>query len=706
MLSFSIMALHCRPIALEFPWTLYSSVQDQIMGSYWDSTTSHVVFEKPSEASDAISNTLTQGGSRLAQVEVKEDPFFLSELYHTSVLRHKTPSNPDDAIPGTSRYDYYEEQKEAAAEEARAEALEEDQDKSGDYDPLKERKGKKASGKAKANQKKPKPSDDDSALPADNGSTSDNANDVSQQQPDTKKPKAKPCPVKPVHDDDLIQPTRLRSRLGASSAQQDKRMSFLGGPELPPEGCIPCVDEEIDCNLMTGDKWPCTGCKSRGVDCELLFEPEQKRQCENCRHLKSRCSFQANPSLRGPCQLCSLQEKTCIAGPKEDASTTKTAFSSLDSDPAVPKKRALDLDFGKELRTCKECRDGNAQCSWVDNPAQYGDCNRCVTLGRKCGYDIVPAKIDVSLFDYDSGHTTKKRRSSPLKPDKQSWSQNTSNMFNAHESKTPVELSDSDSDESAAVFGLRPAKEPIVTPKPASKPAAHVSSHPAPKPAARVASHPVPHLARLDMTRPRHEITTRLAHPLVFTQPGDRCNWCADLVYGFNGCSVRRVTVIDQGRDGLFEIGGQMRESSEDTNHICSACLDPFIQTISCGQHAMQAIKGMDPNTFDWELVTAMLHDGRLKETPFKWCSVCPGAAFYKCGTRDEAGECRLVLCEECTDALMNLHGGNLDALVRAKMAARAQPNGDQEEMRADAELFLYERLEARFTQDTISIES
>ena len=228
----------------------------------------------------------------------------------------------------------------------------------------------------------------------------------------------------------------------------------------------------------------------------------------------------------------------------------------------------------------------------------------------------------------------------------------------------------------------------------------------------------------LELTRPLAEfmklkepvwkktITTRLAHPTKFYRepiPNSNalvCHWCDDLLYGLIGLQEVTVEVIDRGpRIGYVELSGGHTENGYPSSKMCTGCTHDRLMLLFCGNHEqeldLQPIEGMNPHTFEFEIVMDFLAPGAAVHAPWKWCAVCPSPAFYECvkdvkrleevgmkrkGDGITAGRgCGLVLCDVCALALVQEHGGNLDSLI----STMKQNKGNTFAVRADAELLI-----------------
>ena len=185
-------------------------------------------------------------------------------------------------------------------------------------------------------------------------------------------------------------------------------------------------------------------------------------------------------------------------------------------------------------------------------------------------------------------------------------------------------------------------------------------------------------------------IRTRLAHPINFNyEPveGDfiaPCHWCDDLIYGLLGLGEREIEVQFQDNDagkGYIEIDDGHVAAGFTPSRMCEYCTIDRIRVLSCRNHEIQPIEGMDPEEFDYSAIMDAFEPGKAASASFDWCSICPTPAFFACGTKDDIGGemeeldlqdtqgCGLMLCESCAVSLVNDHDCHLDGLLdRLKM--------------------------------------
>ena len=177
-------------------------------------------------------------------------------------------------------------------------------------------------------------------------------------------------------------------------------------------------------------------------------------------------------------------------------------------------------------------------------------------------------------------------------------------------------------------------------------------------------------------------IKTSLVHPIMFNHfpPEDGsapCHWCEDLAYGILGIGQATVEVIDFGdHQGYNELEGGHFGRGFDSSRMCMDCTMERLFITSCKPHEIERLEDMETEGFDYDATFTYLFPGKAAKAPFKWCSICPRAAFFACckphmaieddGEIWRAGRngCGLHLCEECAVALMTEHDGFLEERI------------------------------------------
>lgn len=114
----------------------------------------------------------------------------------------------------------------------------------------------------------------------------------------------------------------------------------------------------------------------------------------------------------------------------------------------------------------------------------------------------------------------------------------------------------------------------------------------------------------------------------------EKCSWCEDFAYGLVGFNSHKP--------------GQM----------CTACAKTRASITSCPGHQTTPLKDLDPASFDFKKAydsLAPIYGNRVDS--YRWCSLCPTPAFFRCGTQVVTGDeppagsgpgCGLLLCEPC----------------------------------------------------------
>ena len=195
------------------------------------------------------------------------------------------------------------------------------------------------------------------------------------------------------------------------------------------------------------------------------------------------------------------------------------------------------------------------------------------------------------------------------------------------------------------------------------------------------------------------QIQTHFVHPMTFNCPPGkdghiRCDWCHDLIFGFLGLEPKTVTVTTpMSSGGLIEVAGGYTQEGLKVTEMCVQCTLERLLIVGCRKHKMEPIRGMDPNTFDFDSVPGWIQHGKVDQAPFQWCSICQQVAFFACVTSMEGldselveGGCGLRLCEACTYGLSAEADADLSRwiAVKERKAGGLEPNT---RLRADAHL-------------------
>lgn len=151
--------------------------------------------------------------------------------------------------------------------------------------------------------------------------------------------------------------------LGGAPTTQSLLSLDLGHPAA--RGCKSCWEFNQECSLLEKPlTYPCYLCKEDRVDCELIIQPQWKRQCENCKASRKTCSYHfVDADHKSPCRQCQALGIHCIAGParttpdqtmpeegkmgeKTDESSQPNKRPKLDDDTqSIPALPEIDMDF-------------------------------------------------------------------------------------------------------------------------------------------------------------------------------------------------------------------------------------------------------------------------------------------------------------------------------------------------------------------------
>jgi hypothetical protein len=180
-------------------------------------------------------------------------------------------------------------------------------------------------------------------------------------------------------------------------------------------------------------------------------------------------------------------------------------------------------------------------------------------------------------------------------------------------------------------------------------------------------SHGIPHI----------RIKTAFSHPIKFNYIPDPlgkspCSWCDNPFFGLLGHGEKEIEVIpypDVNGHGYEEMPKGHADNGKERSQMCVICTFKRIKIMACQKHEFEVID-VDPRLeIDGaieESVQALLEgDEKGGELAMNvaWCSVCPSAAVFRCGTRQaddlspdvrtqgaESIGCGLYICESCHD--------------------------------------------------------
>jgi hypothetical protein len=165
------------------------------------------------------------------------------------------------------------------------------------------------------------------------------------------------------------------------------------------------------------------------------------------------------------------------------------------------------------------------------------------------------------------------------------------------------------------------------------------------------------------------------------------CHFCTDpgISYGLCGLGERPVRVIewiDPSVKGYEELGEGWCSDNEEYTRMCALCTTARLLIMTCAEHKIRPIAGLDPRTFDFDKPYRQVfeklesREGKLNRDSTKrdagmqmadktkWCSICIAPAFFECCVPqifNKFGEpaipggehgCGLLLCEVCASKM------------------------------------------------------
>ena len=182
----------------------------------------------------------------------------------------------------------------------------------------------------------------------------------------------------------------------------------------------------------------------------------------------------------------------------------------------------------------------------------------------------------------------------------------------------------------------------------------------------------------------RKMIETRLILPIKFFEHYNDCNWCEDIFHGLGGGNKHQVELHSSNEGvGVATVDGSVPNSC---SYMCRKCTSTRITIATCRHHVMVPMSA-GVGHFD---IDRWCRPGKANQAPFQWCSVCPGAAMFRCqvpGRPLDDNGCGLLLCAAChEEGLHAIHRGLERLLAWLKMDG-IEPRADVDLLRHDGYL-------------------
>ncbi len=433
----------------------------------------------------------------------------------------------------------------------------------------------------------------------------------------------------------------------------------LGHPEA--RGCYGCLELAITCPLLEDhNTYPCEHCVAASHDCVLITPPTKKRACEGCRKSRAKCSYRHGDDHSEPCQRCRDKGAVCIAGPEPEPKPEKTSRGGRSFVPTAK----------RPFLKCTPCRISKKYCSLTERnrAGEIKDppCHRCIAAGTECTFEAVERnakKVEAENEPRPANQTPERSIAEEA------------GVFR----HTAISTPDTGGSRLSAATGSggETIREEPGTARPTSRTTEENGCASL-------------HFSRPDDNEMRTvKIQTSYAHPISFGQMKSPCHFChhpsRPPSFGMFGLGQRKNPTgmpPTSPSDGFTEIsGGYVSEGAEPTK-MCSKCTSNRLSIVSCVDHQLAPIPGLDKDSFDLVAAWASLlgndqEDGRNTHAPdlgahsrAYWCSICPTPAFFQCiasGAEDEDDApdgCGLLLCQGCESLLETVWEGNLDKFV------------------------------------------
>lgn len=186
-----------------------------------------------------------------------------------------------------------------------------------------------------------------------------------------------------------------------------------------------------------------------------------------------------------------------------------------------------------------------------------------------------------------------------------------------------------------------------------------------------------PHLSRPTVPTPSSSdgmlltIRTTWAHPIEFKHipsQSEPCHFCSDFRYGIYGYGEMEIDVIKYRNSADYEeLGNGHRSCQREQTRMCIKCSLSRLYISRCAVHSIVACGVRSKAVEEWYLSQLLADDWvpecpSLKNGALQACSLCPNAAYWRCGAdkcRDKVGRpiieprgrgigCGLLLCDSC----------------------------------------------------------
>jgi Fungal Zn(2)-Cys(6) binuclear cluster domain len=443
--------------------------------------------------------------------------------------------------------------------------------------------------------------------------------------------------------------------------------------------------------ICDGLHYPCTTCREDDTRCTLITPQERKGACQRCKRQKIKCSYSHDGGLYArACDGCIRENKDCIAGPVELSRT----------------------DIQQNLG-CKNCRKHKIHCSVRANFSAV-PCSNCLNNSITCSFKALSKPKNTGTTQRKQLHKRSLHATGNFKRPPAS---------KTHQPFLKVSLADT------RLSSERSGAAPLCRSRARHK-------HPNRKATEKTILTSYCHPIKFNWVPPaRHTSAPYSPENLM------QCHFCTDpgISYGLCGLGERSVRVVDWPDPyfkGYEERGEGWYSGGEENSRMCLPCTMERLLIMSCAEHRIRPINGLDPNIFDFDkpyrqilekLRSSGMSNGTIAEgdvekqeaNETKWCSICIAPAFFECcvcpsfnkfGDPTTPGGdygCGLLLCEICASRLTGSPSGGQEAKHTAASANRSgiddcSINAEDKVSKATISL---DRLIAAATNDPIHYE-
>ncbi|OCK80470.1 hypothetical protein K432DRAFT_43476 [Lepidopterella palustris CBS 459.81] len=459
-----------------------------------------------------------------------------------------------------------------------------------------------------------------------------------------------------------LKPKPLPPPLDVLPDPRGEEADLTGHPAA--RGCVDCRRLNVVCPLrLHGNSWPCYQCIEDDIECVLITPPSVKGSCQRCKGFGLPCSFANGGSQDGLCAQCVDARLTrCNPGPASDE-PTRIFMDGRD----------------RKYTACTACRAAKKRCS-LKSKTDETPCNWCRKSGVECTFEEIP-KLKSKL---------------KMVPAKRQRAESEDRMLDSQDGMLRLSFSPS-----------APPRKRHRHDGSDRENADHNENEPADNVEPRARS-PTPSIWMADTSGHSGKtttLTTPWCHPITFSTTSSPssppiCAFCADAAFAWSGHGDISVHCIEWANGlGYTELFGGHQGAGRRPTFMCEACTLRRVAVLCCEGHQMERMQGVEPIEGLDEAMGAMLRmqeaqeqggDVEVEEVvrqTERWCALCLSLASFQCGRRMNpeaesvigmSGGCGLRLCERCSRWLREEFGGCFQSLV-SKLRREGWPEGSEE---------------------------